>query len=64
MLDWQNVDILNATKECLELRLASQTTPTLSQAVEEPPLRRKPGTPINPSIKGTPSKRAMEAEGG
>ena len=62
VLDWQNMEVLNATKECLDLKLTDQVSPIQSQGVEEPPLSRKRTKDLVPSHKNSPSKRAMDAE--
>ena len=62
VLDWQNVDVLSATKECLDLRIGGQTPQGQPQVEEEPPLQRKKTKDMVPSVKTSPVKRGMDSE--
>lgn len=62
VLDWQNVDVLQATKECLALNIPDDFSPPQSQTQPDPPLKRKAtGFTMKPG-RTSPSKTAMDDE--
>ena len=62
VLDHENLTILQATKEALELKIANDSSQSQTQQPEDPPLQRKKTKPMPSSGYTSPTKSRMDAE--